>query len=197
MAVFFMQPGNFHRRIGGSCMRHAVWALALTVAPVAALAVGDDDDQPPTPTETTTTCTKGQVWDADAKACVDPDKSSLNDPDRMRAVRELAYAGRLSDAERVLNAVSDQESDAVMTYRGFIARKSGRTNDAHDWYANALAANPNNLLARSYLGQWYVETGNTALARAELREIRQRGGRATWPEISLRMAIQSGSGYSY
>ena len=178
-------------------MRGVFLSLALSVAPLAALAVGFNDDDPPTPTETTTTCTKGQIWDADAKSCVEPDKSSLNDTDRMNAVRELAYAGRLSEAARVLDAVTDQGADAVLTYRGFIARKSGQSDAAFAWYKRALTANPDTLLARSYLGQWYVETGNITLARAELSEIRHRGGRSTWPEVSLRMAIQSGAGYSY
>lgn len=171
--------------------------IAAAFAPTLAFAVGTESDTPPTPTETTTTCTNGMVWDTESKSCVEPTDSSLNDTDRMNAVRELAYAGRILDAERVLDAVQDQTSDAVMTYRGFTARKAGRMDDALGWYERALAANPNNLLARSYMGQWHVESGNIKLARAELSEIRQRGGRSTWPEISLRLAVQSGSGYSY
>lgn len=171
--------------------------LAVAFAPLASLAAGGGSSTPPTPTETTTTCRDGQVWDEDAQACVMPEKSSLNDAERMDAVRELAYAGQLSEAERVLETVVDQRADAVLTYRGFIARKSGRTHEALDWYMQAISANPNNLLARSYAGQWYVEQGEITLAREELSEIRQRGGRSTWPELSLRMAIQSGATYGY
>ena len=65
------------------------------------------------------------------------------------------------------------------------------------YYHRALSANPGNLLARSYLGQAYVALGEIRLARAELSEIRQRGGRQTWAELSLRQAIESGKGYSY
>ena len=178
-------------------MRRLMMTAALASIPVLANAAGTESDTPPTPTETTTNCTNGMVWDADSKSCVEPTDSSLNDTDRMNAVRELAYAGRIPDAERVLDSVEDQASDGVMTYRGFTARKAGRMDDAYAWYERALTANPNNLLARSYMGQWHVESGNIELARAELSEIRQRGGRSTWPEISLRLAIQSGSGYSY
>ncbi|MCR9157794.1 MAG: hypothetical protein NXH80_11140 [Rhodobacteraceae bacterium] len=178
-------------------MRRLMIAAAFATTPVLTFAAGTESDTPPTPTETTTNCTNGMVWDSDTKACVEPTDSSFNDTERMNAVRELAYAGRISDAERVLDAVEDQESDGVLTYRGFTARKAGRMNDAYTWYTRALSANPNNLLARSYMGQWHVESGNIELARAELSEIRQRGGRSTWPEMSLRMAIQSGSGYSY
>jgi tetratricopeptide (TPR) repeat protein len=178
-------------------MRTLILTATLITAPVLAFAVGSESDTPPTPTETTTTCTNGMVWDADSKSCVEPTDSSLNDSDRLNAVRELAYAGRLQDAERVLDAMADQMADGVLTYRGFTARKSGRTDEAYEWYAKALDTNPDNLLARSYLGQAHVASGNIELAKLELSEIRKRGGRSSWPELSLRMAIQSGQGYSY
>ena len=38
-------------------------------------------------------------------------------------MRELAIAGRLDDAARVLDVM--EPSDKVMTYRGFIARQRG------------------------------------------------------------------------
>lgn len=178
-------------------MRTFILAATLATLPALAYAAGSDSTTPPTPTDTTKTCTDGKVYDADTKACVEPTDSSLNDTDRMKAVRELAYAGRIDDAERVLDAMTDPSADGVLTYRGFTARVAGRTEEAYDWYARALAANPDNLLARSYLGQAHVAAGNIELARAELSEIRQRGGRSSWPELSLRMAIESGKGYSY
>lgn len=178
-------------------MHRMILAVALASAPGLIFAAGTESDTPPTPTETTTTCSNGMVWDADSKSCVEPTDSSLNDTDRMNAVRELAYAGRITDAERVLDAMLDQDSDGVLTYRGFTARKAGRTDEALEWYGRALEANADNLLARSYMGQWHVEAGNIDLARVQLSEIRQRGGRSTWADVSLRMAIQSGAGYSY
>jgi tetratricopeptide (TPR) repeat protein len=178
-------------------MRSLMMVAALIAAPSIAMAVGTESDTPPTPTETTKTCANGAVWDAATETCVEPTDSSLNDNDRMKAVRELAYAGRIKDAERVLDAMVLQNSDGVLTYRGFTARQAGRTDEAYEWYERALNENPDNLLARAYLGQWHVESGNIELARAQLSEIRQRGGRSTWPELSLRMAIQSGAGYSY
>ncbi|WP_072778609.1 hypothetical protein [Marivita hallyeonensis] len=56
---------------------------------------------------------------------------------------------------------------------------------------------PDSLLARCYLGQAFVEAGNVELAQLQLSEIRQGGGRSTWPEMQLHMAIQFGQGYSY
>ena len=178
-------------------MRRLMITSAMIAAPAMAMAVGGGDDTPPTPTETTTTCTNGMVWDSESKSCVEPTDSSLKDTERLDAVREFAYLGQIDDAIGVLDAMADQTSDGVLTYRGFTARKAGNMDDALVWYAKALAANPDNLLARSYMGMAYVESGEIELARAELSEIRQRGGRQTWAEVALRMAINSGQGYSY
>ena len=177
-------------------MRLTALAIAL-ILPAAALAVGSDDDTPPQPTSTTQDCADGQVWDEATKACVAPTDSRLDDDDLYRAVREFAYVGDYGAAEAALAAMSDQEADRVLTYRGFLARKQGRTEEAMDFYAAALARNPDNLLARSYRGQAFVEGGDLLLARADLTEIRRRGGRGTWPEVALRMAIDSGRTSSY
>jgi hypothetical protein len=47
------------------------------------------------------------------------------------------------------------------------------------------------------MGQAFVVAGNVELAKAQLSQIRARGGRGTWAEASLRMAIGSGQTYSY
>ena len=63
--------------------------------------------------------------------------------------------------------------------------------------ADLCLVNPDNILARSYMGQAFVEQGDTANAKLQLAEINARGGKGTWPAFSLRKAIQSGAGYSY
>ena len=85
----------------------------------------------------------------------------------------------------------------VHTYRGFTARKMGDMDAAMRAYGRALDINPDNILVRSYMGQAFVETGQYELAQAQLTQIRTRGGRGTWAEISLRLAIQSGTTYNY
>ena len=65
------------------------------------------------------------------------------------------------------------------------------------YYRAALKANPDNLLARSYMGEALAEMGKAELARAELSEIRARGGRGTWAEIALRLAIETGQSRAY
>ena len=112
-------------------------------------------------------------------------------------MRELAYAGQYGATLNALAAMSDPQDDRVLTYMGFVHRKMGDVGLGNAYYRQAIAKNPDNLLARSYMGQGFVESGELAMARAQLTEIRSRGGRGTWPEISLRLAIENGRGYSY
>lgn len=188
-------------------------ALAL-ILPLAALAKGDD--QPPKQTQTTKNCFQERqwdpeikkwvrfskpvngVWDASINKCVRPDKTSYLDEDTLyKAVRELAYTGRYEDAITVLDQMPDQQSDLVLTYRGFTARKMGNLELANLYYQEAIETNPDNIMARSYMGQGLVEAGDKVAAMVQLREIRARGGHGTWSEKSLAKALQTGQGYDY
>lgn len=181
-------------------MRKLVPVLAaLFLGPALALAAGGNNmpASPPKPSETTRKCKGAKVWDKTRKKCVKPQKSSLNEDELYQAVRELAYAGRYADAQAVLEAMPDQNDDRVLTYWGFTWRKMGRGELARAYYVKAITRNPDNLLARSYMGQGMVEDGDIAAAWDQLREIRMRGGAGTWPEVSLRDAILSGRTYSF
>ncbi len=177
-------------------MRHVAIVL-LSALPFAAFAAGSDDTAPPTPTETTAECKDGEVWDEKTKACIAPEDARLDDDTRFKAVRELAYAGRPEDALRVLASMTERESDRVLTYLGFANRKAGRLEEGLAFYAQALAVNPDNILARSYLGQAYVDMGEMQLASAELDQIRTRGGMGSWAEASLSQALATGQTTSY
>ncbi|MFT7595246.1 MAG: cytochrome c-type biogenesis protein CcmH/NrfG, partial [Paracoccaceae bacterium] len=64
-------------------------------------------------------------------------------------------------------------------------------------YTRAITQNPDNILARSYMGQGFVEQGLVDQAIAQWREIKARGGEGSWAEASLREAIRTGLTYSY
>lgn len=177
-------------------MRQIAIAAAI-LAPALAFAAGGDDKSPPKPTKTTTECNDGTVWDEKSKSCVAPKESRLDDDVLYRAAREFAYAGQYQHAIDALAAMSDPTEDRVLTYLGFAHRQSGETELGMAYYQQAIAKNPGNLLARSYMGQAYVKLGALELARAQLVEIQERGGRLTWAETSLRTAIESGKGHSY
>ncbi len=166
--------------------------------PTLAFAAGDETTtSPPKPTNTTKTCKGEQVWDASRKKCVKPRGAALDDDTLYGAVRELAYAGRYEDAQKVLAEMSDQTDDRVLTYLGFTHRKLGDTDLGMAYYREAIARNPDNLLARSYMGQGLIEAGDKVAAYAQLREIQARGGRGNWPETSLREALATGQTYNY
>jgi Flp pilus assembly protein TadD len=172
-------------------------AAALTLMPLAGFAAGSDDTEPPAPTETTTKCEDAMVWDEKQEKCVKPEDSALNDDERFRAVRELAYAGRPEEALVVLATMTEGDTDRVLTYKGFAHRKAGRPDLGMEHYAHALDVNPDNILARSYLGQMLVEMGEIAAARRQLDEIRTRGGAGTWAEASLARAVGTGETLNY
>ena len=171
-------------------------AIALTLS-APAFAAGSGDSAAPKPTKTSKDCTGVQVWDKKKKDCVNPEESHLDDDTLYGAVRELAYAGRYLDAQGVLGAMSDQNDDRVLTYKGFINRKLGNVDVAMMFYKQALDQNPNNILARSYMGQGLLDQGDKIGAVAQLREIQTRGGAGTWAEASLSKAIASGVTYSH
>lgn len=177
-------------------MRHSRLALTLVLALVPATAArAVDSDAPPEPTPTTTHCTDGKIWDEGV--CVDPEESRLDDDRLYEAAREFAYAGLYSHAQAALEAMEEQGSDRVLTYMGFTLRQSGAPDRGMAYYAAALDANPDNLLARAYLGQGLVGLGDMAGAEMQLAEIRARGGEGTWPEFALLGAIRKGAAFDY
>lgn len=178
--------------------------IALAAAlPLSAFAAGSDSGggstwtNPPKETQTTKSCKGVKVWDEKTGKCVAPKNSSLDTDTLYGVVRELAYAGRYTDAQGVLAAMPDQSDDRVLTYWGFTHRKMGDLDRAAFYYQAAIQANPDNILARSYMGQGFVEEGKTDLAIAQWREIKARGGEGTWAEVSLRKAIRTGLTYRY
>ncbi|MFY0680270.1 MAG: tetratricopeptide repeat protein [Thalassovita sp.] len=158
----------------------------VLLAPSFAWAAGTAEPTPPKPTATTNTCAQdGLVWDATSESCVAPKDSRLDDDTRYDAARELAHGGHLDSALIVLAAMSDQNADRVLTYKGFVARKQGHWGKAMRFYTQALDQNPDNLLARSYYGQGLALAGAKPAAERQLAEIRQRGGAGSWAEAAL------------
>lgn len=175
----------------------AVAVLLMTVLALPVFAAGSDDPAPPTPTQTSKDCTKDQIWDEKTKTCIAAEDSSFNDDTRYDAVRELAWSGQPERALLVLATMSEGQSDRVLTYLGFAHRKAGRIEEGLAFYDKALAQNPDNRLARSYLGQLYVEMNELQLAALQLDEIRARGGAGTWAETALAQAITTGKTLNY
>ncbi len=167
-------------------------AIALAALPAAALAAGSE---PATPTRTVTECPDGQVWDAEAEACLEADETGLTDTDRLDAARTLARFDRPGSALAVLAALDAPGTADALTVRGYATRRAGDRDGGLALYRAALAIEPDHWQARSYMGQAFAEAGETDAARAELAAIRASGGRGTWEEVSLRRAIAGEGDY--
>ncbi|MGY3436859.1 MULTISPECIES: tetratricopeptide repeat protein [unclassified Marinovum] len=172
------------------------FVFVLACLPVAAFAVGSDtsaeETTPPKPTETTLDCVDGQVWDAETAACVEVESQLLDDDTLYGAAREFAYAGQYDAARTAVLAMAVQDDGRAETYLGFTARKMGDWDAAKAHYDRAIAQNPDNILARSYMAQGLVERGDKAGAELQLTEIRARGGQGSWAEAALEEAIATG-----
>lgn len=178
-------------------MKRFLLTTALLL-PTAAFAAGSDTGGTPSPSDAAKACMKiGKVLAADGKTCVAADSGALDDDALYQAAREMAYSGYYADTLQVLAAMSDPMDDRVLTYKGFVHRKMGDLDLANVFYQEAIEANPNNILARSYMAQGFVEAGDFVAARAQLLEIRARGGAGSWPEVALLNAIKTGAGYNY
>lgn len=179
-------------------IRVSTLATTLSIAlSHAAFAVGPAE--PPIPTETTRTCPEGAVWDAQLGRCMGIRESRLDQPTLIETARELAYADRYDDAIALLERATDAENSMVLTYLGFAHRRAGRMETGFDYYDRALISDPDNLLARAYLGMAYLLIDRPWAAQGQLAQIRVRGGEGTWPEQALQQAIASGdiTGYDY
>lgn len=141
-----------------------------------------------------TQCSNGKVYDEASKSCVDQ-KSELNDDTIYNAARQFAYAGKYDDALKMLKRAKNQNDTRILTYYGYTNRKLGNVDVAFDYYNRAISADANNLLARSYMGQGLVQEGKLEEARAQLVEIRDRGGKGTYAYEALYEALKSGSTY--
>ena len=178
-------------------MRALTIFVALAFAPLAAHAASDGGSNPPSGSDAAQQCAKGMVWHPQAKKCVVPKNSGLSDDTVYETVRFLSYDGQHGDALALLDAMQDQQDDRHLTYRGFNNRMLGNRAVAREWYDRALKANPDNFLARSYLGQGMVSDGNIPGAEKQLAEIRARGGSGSWAETSLVTAIATGVIHRY
>ena len=156
-----------------------------------------DDPTPPKPTETTTVCEEGFVWNAETETCEEIEDSRLDEDELFDAARELAYFDRPDDAIAVLTRMADQGAPRVLNYLGFSHRKAGRMVQAFGYYHEALDADPDYLLARSYMGQGYVSIGRPDLAREQLAEIVARGGTGSYAHAALAAALDAPARVTY
>ena len=136
-------------------------------------------------------CKSGQVWSNSLKRCVKSTSGLVPDGELYEQGRELALAGDFDRAIEVLEAVRDKDNPGVLNYLGYAHRKAGMIDEGIAYYHQALAIDPDYVLAREYLGEGYVAAGNVELARQQLQEIGTRCGTNCEEYIELAEVIAS------
>ncbi len=108
-------------------------------------------------------------------ACVGTASVRMSDDELFYAGYWLAKNGQYQEALRYL-ALAEKKNERVLTYIGFATRKLGRVDEALPLYREALALNPDYVVARAYMGEAFLTKGEPAKARDELAEIANRCG---------------------
>lgn len=140
-------------------------------------------------------CSNGIVYDPKVKKCVPPQESQLSQHRLLLAANAYAQGGAYRAAQSVLEAMHDQTDDRVLTLWGYTHRQLGHWELGMAYYDRALGQNPDNILARSYLGQALVQIGDLSGALGELRQIQARGGAGSSAEANLQAAILAQTAY--
>lgn len=160
-------------------MLSKIWVRGLTAAALAlSLAAGaaaDDrifsKDAGPGNADCDAKAKGSEGW----QACVGAARAELSDDELFYAGYWLAKTGRYAEALTYLSHARMRDA-RVLTYIGFATRKQGDVEKALPLYAEALAKDPNFVVARAYLGEAYLTKNEPARAKAELAEIATRCG---------------------
>ncbi len=120
-------------------------------------------------------CPEGKVMDADKKECVEAtpgtEKKTL-----WQNGRDFANAGQYERAIRTLELAEMTNDARVLSYLGFSHRKLGHLMVAMGYYEAAIAADPDYVKVREYMGEGFLQMGNPDGARGQLAEIGKRCG---------------------
>lgn len=134
-------------------------------------------------------CQKGYVWSKRQNKCVPKRSNLINDNERYNYAVWLGKSGEHALSLEILAAMSDQTSPRVLTYLGFNHRSLGEWHRGIALYRQALAKDPDYILAREYLGEGYVKAGKIELAERQLVEIKNRCGAHCKSYTNLLMVI--------
>ena len=124
----------------------------------------------------------------DAKA------EDTNYPAAVKAVKAQDYAGALTLLAKVVD--KDPKNADAWNYMGFADRKLGKFPESLAAYEKALAIQPKHLGANEYLGELYVQTGDTAKANLQLAKLEKLCGDSCDEYKELKTAITSGKAAS-
>jgi tetratricopeptide (TPR) repeat protein len=147
--------------------------LLLALSGGSAFAAGDSGGGA---SDASSQCKGGKVYSEQMQKCVDAEEGSLKDDEIYNTGRAYAHAGRYGDAITVLSVIATNGDPRVLNYLGFSHRKQGRIAVGLGYYEEALRINPDFTLARSYMGEAYLQLGDVDAAKFQLQEIALRCG---------------------
>ena len=172
----------------------AAAALAIAaVTPQTTWAVGDEPKFPP-PKQETPKKTKKKKQERKTKQEKEPKESSLDQDQVYSLGYWQAKSGEYGAALATLHSAPDQSDPRVQTMIGFTLRKLGRVDEAFGYYLKALATRPDATTTRQYLGEAYLQIGDTDRAREQLAEIAKRCGTACEDYTTLAEEIRRKAG---
>jgi tetratricopeptide (TPR) repeat protein len=98
-------------------------------------------------------------------------------------------------ALRIFHRLQPEHAAApeIANWLGFAYRKLKRYPESKRWYDQALLLDPNYLPALEYQGEWYIETGDLASARANLAKLERLCGRChEWQDLDASLRKVAG-----
>ena len=134
--------------------------------------------------------TEGKVWNKKTKKCENAQEGSLDIDSIYETARHLATIGRYDEAIVLLYPVSDAQDKRVLNYLGYSWRKSGHVELGLKYYQQALAIDPDYVLAREYMGEALIQKGDIEGAKVQLQEIATRCGETCEPYTALKAELQ-------
>jgi tetratricopeptide (TPR) repeat protein len=108
----------------------------------------------------------------------------------VKAVKANDFAGAVGLLVKVVQ--KDPKNADAWNYLGFSDRKLGKFPESLDAYQKALAIQPKHLGATEYLGELYVQMGQTDNANAQLAKLEKLCGSSCDEYKELKTAISSG-----
>lgn len=152
-----------------------VCLLGLALAPLPAHAAGE-----------TSSSEAKSAWSSEA---LDAKYGALGA--EYTAAVTLAKAGQYVEAIALLKSLSKDDDPRVLNYLGFSHRKLGKVDEALPYYEKALKIEPDFTLARSYLGEAYLQQGKVDKAKGELAKIEAVCGTSCKEYETLAEAIET------
>jgi len=112
----------------------------------------------------------------------------------VKAIEAKDYATGLTLLAKVVRG--DAKNADAWNYIGYADRMTGKFDESLDAYKKALALKPDHLGANEYLGELYVQTGNTEMAKAQLAKLEKLCGGNCDEYRQLAKAISTGKAAS-